>query len=304
MDLEEKKVKRSDLLKNPRNKEWWYIGCFDESQNLYFSFSLIRSPFIDKFTFTVFDIRYPKPFIYGKKMYLESDQKKQQLDLSKNTRGLHINYFGTGEKGWFFNLKGKDISVSLEITPTQPYFTKFDNQFINQYSLLYFMQNKVRGEMTIHGHLYKIDSALGYYDHCFGRVPRRTSWHWLAVQNKDIAFVSLINYGPYPQLYTQVLVKTAQGKSEWVRLSQQVSFEYTPESKNTRWLLTSCDADLSVDVLMIAKTREKIPPLLPVIINLQHDEYFVRVKGRVKVDHGWINVGVMHGVLEEHYGKW
>ncbi|MEQ8154616.1 MAG: hypothetical protein ABRQ25_07005 [Clostridiaceae bacterium] len=305
MNLEEKKIKRTDIFVNPLNKEWWYTGCFDKNRNLYFSFYFIRTPFLDSFNFTLFDLKEKKPFVFNKKFFLKKDQEKNQLDLYKKSKGLFISYLGDENHGWSFRFEKKGITVHLKIKPTEPCFTKFDNYFFNQYSMLHFIRNQVNGRISLNNKIYEISNALGYYDHCFGKVPRKTAWHWIAVQNEDIALVSLVNYGAYAQKYTQVLFKTSDHKrSDWVRLNQDVSFEYTSDSKDREWNATSCDMDLKINNLMVSKSREVIPPITPFFINVQHDEYFIEASGKIKIDNQWINTGVMHGVLEEHFGKW
>ncbi|ADL52262.1 DUF2804 family protein [Clostridium cellulovorans] len=304
MDLEEKKVRRKDIFSNPRYKEWWYTGCYDKNENLYFSFYFVRVPFLDSVKFTVFDLNKDTPFTYSKKLFLDSSQKKNKLDLHKRSKEIFISYSGDEVSGWVFDMQAKNFSASLKIEPTEPYFTKFDNNFINEYALLHFMKNKVMGQIVANGITYKITNGLGYYDHCFGKVPRKTFWHWLAVQNENLAFVSLINYGSFSQKYTEVLVKGRDGRSSWIRLNQEVSFEYTSYSKKSKWRLTSCDNELEITILMVSKSKEDIPPIVPIFINLKHDEYYVKVNGRVKIDNIWIDTGEMYGVMEEHCGKW
>lgn len=304
LDFEEKLLSRLDIINNPQNKEWWYTGCFDESQNLYFSFFFCRVPFLDNFSLKIFDLNEKEPYVYDKKLFLSRLQQKNKLDLRKKTKDLSIIYYGDGDNGWDFTLKDKNLTVSLNILPTTPPFTKFDNNFINNYSLLLFMLNKVKGELDIAGKTYEITNALGYFDHCFGKVPRRTGWHWLAVQNRNFALVSLINYGPYAQKYTQVLTKNEALNWEWIRLNQEVSFESIPKNRNKYWKLSSCDVDLTIEILMLSKSKETIPPIIPFLVNINHDEFFVRVSGRIKVKNEWSDVGILHGVMEEHFGKW
>lgn len=304
MNLEEKKVLRKDILSNLKNKEWWYTGIYEEEQDIYISFFFCRVPYIDKFKMTIFDRKKKEPFVYERKLFLDNSQENGKLDLKKTSKNFNVSYWGDEKKGWVFNLSDKNICVNISAKPSKIEFTKFDNKFRVKYSLLHFMQNQIKGEINVKTDKYEILRGLGYYDHCFGIVPSKTGWHWLAVQNSKIALVSLVNYGQYAQKCTQVLINKPGLKDKWIRLNQDVSFEYLPRDKYNLWRVTSCDINLKVSILMASESKEKIPPIFPFVVNLQHDEYFVRVTGYIKVDNEWIDIGELHGALEEHFGKW
>ena len=37
---------------------------------------------------------------------------------------------------------------------------------------------------------------------------------------------------------------------------------------------------------------------------MRYVEAFVRARGTVRVDGTWVDLGAMHGVMEEHHGRW
>ena len=51
MDLQSPWVRRSDILRGFRNKEWWYTGCFDKGNGIFVSFFFCRTPVADKMSF-------------------------------------------------------------------------------------------------------------------------------------------------------------------------------------------------------------------------------------------------------------
>ena len=130
-------------------------------------------------------------------------------------------------------------------------------------------------------------------------MPRRTAWQWIAVQNEDVALASLVNHGPYAQRYTQVFVRGA-----WHRLSPDVDFEYDPADLMAPWRVRSAELDLVVTPRRVHRDRIAVPPVLPVLVDLQHNELFVEVEGALNVDGEAIALRGMTGVAEEHAGRW
>ena len=60
MELEEKKVLLSRtpwnvLLRERRNKEWWYTGAYDAASGAYISWYVVRVNVVDEVTLTIFD---------------------------------------------------------------------------------------------------------------------------------------------------------------------------------------------------------------------------------------------------------
>jgi hypothetical protein len=136
-------------------------------------------------------------------------------------------------------------------------------------------------------------------------VPRRTGWHWLAVQNERVALSCLVNYGPRAHCYTQVWLDDAGPRPrEWVRLEQSVSFECPGTTPACAWRVTSSDLDLDVELLQSTTGRTLIPPLVGWLVNLTHTEAFVKARGRIRVDGTWVEVDGLGGALEEHFGTW
>lgn len=304
MYLDASAVKRSDLIRAPRNKEWWYVGWLDASSTVYMSFHIVRLPAIDNVAFTVFDLTNGAPIVRSRKQWLDAPALFDRVDLNRSAHGHHVQYAGSYENGWRLRLADDGVDADVTITPTAPAFIKEENQFQHHYSMLSTMHALVRGTVTVEGRWYAVDDALGYADHCFGDVPRRTGWHWLAVQNTNQAFNCLLNYGTHGQRYSQLLRRRADGTKEWVRLSQEASFEYAPRRPGRSWRLTSWDVDLTIDILQSSRTREQLPPLVPFWVDLTHDESFVRAFGRIRTEQGWATLDNAYGALEEHHGVW
>lgn len=303
MELEGRTVTRLQALTSPLSKEWWYTGCADPSGRVYLSFHAFRMPWVDNVTFSVFDLDAGAPLTRSRKLLLSAPPHEDRTELSGRRAGLFVDYAGSAEDGWRLHFRDADLSADLAIRPGAPPFLRAEDQLRHRYELLSFMDARVDGEVHVSGRSYYVDGYRGYWDHCSGTVPRRTGWHWLAVQNDDVALVSLLNYGPYPQRYTQLLRRGADGH-EWVRPDAGVTFEYVQRAKRSRWRLTGRDIDVDIEILMGSRIRERIPPLLPLAVDLTHEEFFVRAAGRVRVDHEWTPLATAHGVLEEHRGVW
>lgn len=311
MDLEEKKVlfSRKHLFKDWREKEWWYTGIHDPSSKIYFSFFFIRTKITDHFNMMLFNYGDKKEKIeYSKNLFLESAQVKNNLCLNYHSKELNIEYNGNDVDGWTFRFSNNKFNVNIAIKSTTKPFTKFDNNFVNQYTLLHFFHNVCSGTIETSENKYKLQNGLGYYDHCFGRVPRKSGWHWIAVQNEAVALASLINYGGYSQKYTQIYFKRNSKNfklNQWIRLNQEVSFESCGhDNLESDWRLTSCDMDLIIKPILHTSNTTVIPPIIPLLINITHLEAFVEISGKVRIDSEWIEVENLYGVLEEHFGTW
>ncbi|MBX7057977.1 MAG: DUF2804 domain-containing protein [Leptospirales bacterium] len=320
MWLEEKRVLRfrrgplSALLQLPRllahwrDKEWWYSGLYHPPSGVYLSWYCVRVNIADSFTITLFDPALPRPLQWTRILYTEPKIPPEQLSLHYQSRGAQFSYEGSLERGWRLRFRSGEWQADLEIAPGTSPFTKFDNEIIERYALLHLFQNTARGELCIGDRRYIFDGALGYYDHCFGRVPAQTGWHWLAVQNKDAALASLVNYGPYAQRYTEAYLQPAipaPRNAQWVRLEQSVSFERErPADWRQPWRVSSSDMKLDLEVLQYRTNVQHIPPLTRFIVDLKHTEAYVRATGRLRIDGRWVDPGPMYGVLEEHYGRW
>lgn len=304
MLLDASVVSRSDIVRAPRHKEWWYVGWVDHSRTVYTSFHAIRLPPVDNVVFTVFDLAAGRPVARSRKLFLTAPAGLAHTELRADSRRGQVHYSGSSEAGWSLRFSDGGVEADVTIRPTAPPFIKEENQFAHQYSMVSSMHTAVRGSVRADGREYAFNDALGYADHCSGHLPRRTGWHWLAVQNADQALVSLLNYGPYGQKYTQLLRTRPDGGKEWVRLSQDASFEYPPARPGRSWRLTSWDLDVTVELLQTTRLRERLPPLLPLWVNLTHDESFVRASGRVRTELGWAPLRDAYGVLEEHHGWW
>lgn len=304
MILDASKVARADLWRAPRAKEWWYVGWFDQTRSVYVSFHVLRLPAVDNVALTVFDLDVDQPVARRRKLLLTVPAHRDRTELLAHFSTGHVRYEGASEAGWRLQVADRGLVADIVIDVRSPPFTKQENQFVHHYSMVSTMHARVSGTVTAEGRAYAFEDALGYADHCFGAVPRRTGWHWLAVQNADVALVSLLNYGAYGQRYSQLLHTGQDGVQQWDRLCQDVSFEYPPLKSGNQWRLTSRDVDVTIDLLRTVGIRERLPPLVPCWVNLVHDESFVRANGRIRTDQGWLALDDAYGVLEEHHGTW
>ncbi|MFW2490121.1 hypothetical protein ACN077_16375 [Clostridium chromiireducens] len=311
MNLEEKKVllSRWDIIRQWKDKEWWYSGFYDTKNDIYFNFFFVRVNFIDQFTLTLFEVKEQKIYEFSKKLFLDKKQKKNKLCLNYHSKNISIEYNGDEIEGWTFKFKNNNFDIDLYLKPTIPYFTKFENQYVYKYGLMHYFNNLTNGLIKISNKTYKIENALCYYDHCFGTIPSKSAWHWIAVQNEDVSLASLVNYGPYAQKYSEIYFKKNDRNwklNEWIRLNQDVSFEhYELDDKlmNT-WKITSTDMDVIVTPIMYILDRTKVPKALPFLDNIKHYEFFIKLSGNVRIDGQWIEIKDLYGIMEQHNGKW
>ncbi len=302
MDLEEKKVGIKDIFLNPRKKEWWYTGFLDSKRQVYFSLVFIRSPLISKFRFNVFDSNRTSPSIYHKTLSFDKSQQTGKLDLKKRTNDFIISYSGDEQDGWRFELQDGDISANVKMEPRQKSFTKFDDYVVNDYNVLLLMNNKADGKVKFGNRIYDIKNGQGIYDHCFGKVPRKTRWHWLAVQNRRFSLASWVNHDKLSQKYSIISLNGKKNLS-W-KLDHNVSFECINDQNSRDWKATSSDMNLNIKIIMSSDYSEKIPAIFPFLVNLNHNEHFIEVKGKVRIGGKWTSTGKLYGVMEDHFGKW
>lgn len=324
MHLEERKILLNrasirGLWKGWRDKEWWYTGLFDPQSQVYVSWYFLRVNVADAFVFSVFDPSQPGPEHLVKQIfYLKRppESSREQTYLVRDRCGFSVSYTGRGDgpgAGWSFHLKSKAIQAEIRIDPRKPAFTKFDNAVQDNYGLLNFFGASASGKVQAGGRTYELNSAVAYYDHCFGRIPEQTGWHWIAVQGNKFSLDSLINYGAYAQCYTQAWhsIEGVPRPEQWVRLEQAVSFENSVSfddkeylSWKKPWRLTSTDLDLNIEILQHKTDLTRVPLFIPFLVKLHHTEAFVRVSGKARIDGMWTQTGDMFGVLEQHYGRW
>lgn len=311
MELEPKKILRNHRFKfwkNRKKKEWWYTGVHDPQSNVYVGFSFFRMDLLDNLDFTIFDPKLKEPFTWSWKGFLDRACPEGQTFLSHKGLRESFSYQGSAEKGWQFSLETKGLVVQMELKATEPYFTKFDNQFVDEYALLHFFHIEVKGSIHSTAGIWNFQQALGYYDHCFGFVPRQSRWHWIAVQNNQFALASLMNYGATPQRYTQGYFTSnapERVQKHWIRFDQDVSFECHPDFPWDRpWKITSPDMDLRMQILQRSYSPTQIPPIIPFFLNIHHNQCYVKVEGKVRADGEWVPTAPLFGVLEEHVGKW
>jgi len=303
------------FLSQWRYKEWWYTGIYDPKHDLYVSWYFVRVNLLDKFIMTVFDPQLPEEQFprFSSSCSLDHHQDDSPgLDLRHSGGRWNVHYRLEQQGRWKFELESKELTADITIDKTIAPFTKFDNEMVDHYAVIHYFQSRANGRIEVPGgKSYQLTDALVYQDHCYGRVPSRTGWHWLAVQSPSIALASLVNYGAYAQRYSQVWINDegrSQRANQWVRLEQSVSFEHEDsENVKGRWLVTSTDLDLVVHPRRLVRDRTRIPPFFPGFlapVDLAHAEAFVEAEGKVRVDGRWMDTGPMHGVMEQHHGRW
>ena len=301
MTLENRQVllNRKNIKKSLREKEWWFSYLYDESQQLYFGWFFFRTLVTDHFNFICFDTKNNRQWLFEKNIMLDKPDRNDNLDLRYTTKKRKISFTETGPGEKEFNFSDDKYNINLQVeTGDVPPFTKFENNFTNKFGLKHTFKNRVKGSLDFEGSKFSVDTDYSYLDHCFGRVPSKAGWHWIAVQNSEISLASLINYGADSQRYTQVFYK-----NKWTRLDQNVAFEYPPE-KGRKWKVTSTDMDLNVEVVALHNKIVKIPPLVPFLLDIKHDEMCVKINGKIRIGNDWITATDMYGVMEQHSGKW
>ncbi|MBB1517225.1 hypothetical protein H5398_14810 [Tessaracoccus sp. MC1679] len=184
MLLDASVVSRSDLVRAPRHKEWWYVGWVDDSRTVYTSFHAIRLPPVDNVVFTVFDLAAGRPVARSRKLFLTAPAGLDHTELRADSRRGQVHYSGSSEAGWSLRFSDGGVEADVMIRPTAPPFIKKENQFAHQYSMVSSMHTAVRGSVGADGREYAFTDALGYADHCSGHLPRRTGWLalWLLVK--------------------------------------------------------------------------------------------------------------------------
>jgi hypothetical protein len=292
-------LKRRNIIRQRNEKEWWFSYCFDHTFLFYLSWAFVRSCYSDYFSIFALDTKSNEKWMFHKNLLLDRVPEKGPQRLEKRSHDFAVR-FGEEDDARRFRLTTGPWEIDLMIgeSPFSP-FVKRENQFLRHYLVAHTYKNPVEGTVAINGRRYALRTDHTYFDHCFGNVPRRTGWHWIAVQNRDTALTSLVNYGPYAQRYTQVL-----NAGRWLRLGQDVTFEYDSARPQEPWRVTSPDMDLTVEILGHAATITRIPALVPVLVNINHTEFVVKAFGRVHIDGAWREQRDLIGVMEEHRGRW
>ena len=289
-------------------KEWWYAGCHDPESGTYFSFFFYRMPLLDAARVSVFDPASGGVREFGWKVAFQAGEENGRLRIEIAEKGLGMVYRRVDDKNWHFTMKGRGWEVDLEIKQTLPAFERREDRRGVPSGIVHWLGNAVSGQVLTHGASYRYRAARGYCDHSWGPVPRRVGWHWIAVQSQTMCLVSLVNTGTGAQLYTQVLVRPVPGSVDeprWTRLDPQAVFGEVPVgSPETTWTAVSTDLELEVRIRQWSGFRERIPPLIPFLVNIDHQESFVSAKGRVRLDGIWHDTGEMFGVMEVHRGTW
>ena len=290
---------RRHPLRQWREKEWWFSYCFDKTRQIYLSWSFLRAYYSDHFGLMFVDLKTRKRWAFSRLMFLDGLREGVPIALSKAQSQFEVSFGLTGANR-SFRVSENRFNVDLSIGPSAaPAFVRRENQFTNQYRLVHTVQHPVVGNVAVDGAHYDLHTKWSYFDHCSGLVPRLTSWHWLAVQRDEASLIVLVNYGERSQRYAQIL-----RNGRWVRLDQNATFECQDARNAESWRVTSTDLDITVDVLESNAAVTKVPRAFPLIVNLRHVEFVVRVDGIVRLNGRWEDLHRHYGVMEEHHGIW
>lgn len=292
------RLRRRNPLRQWNDKEWWFAFAWEPESRFYLSWAFVRAFYGDHFGALAVQVGDGEPATLQRSLVLDRVRRGEQLCL-ENAGRLGVSF--TEEQGRFrFNLAADGWKVELTAGPSPvPAFVRNEDQFVRRYSIVHTYGHPVEGTVTVGGRTRTLRTDRSYFDHCFGNVPPHTGWHWLAVQNRETALTSLVNYGPHAQLYTHVL-----HEGDWVRLGQDVSFDPHPPTGGGRWRVTSPDLELLVEPLGRNVSITRMPPVVPFLANLTHTELLVSASGRVRVEGRWREHHDLVGVMEEHCGRW
>lgn len=291
---------RINPFKRWREKEWWFGYCFDQSAMFYIGWSIFRAYYADQFAILLADLKAHRHISLRRTLLLDDQSVYEQMpSLSAKRRDIRFSY-GPDVEGSRLLVEADDLDVDILLrpSPADP-FVRSENQFINHYRVLHTMKNPASVRLESSLGAFNFETACTYLDHCSGRVPRKTSWHWVAVQNSSFALVVLTNYGSRPQRYAHCL-----HHGRWVRLDQNVTFDCSRQVSDGRWLVTSADLDAVIEVLEKHVSLANFPRLIPIVTKVNHTEFVVRSSGSVRIDGQWIAFKELYGVMEAHHGFW
>ena len=277
-----------------REKEWWFGYLHDTEARLYLSWSCVRTYLMERFRCWVLDLETGESEVLDRPLFFRQEGDGEALDLSAGGRGA-MRYAAIGEGDMSLCVDGPGWDLGLMFLPSRVPFTRAEDQFRAWYGLRAHFHNTVVGTVTIGDRTRVLSTRRCYTDHCWGRVPAATGWHWLAAQDGHVAFDSLVNYGPYGQRYTQVFLD-----GRWHVLPDNVTFDVDRTDPDRPWRLVSPDVELEARALHSHRDHVRVP----VLVNLRHDEHVMQVEGRVRVEGAWRDVGTLTGVAEQHHGRW
>lgn len=277
-----------------REKEWWFGYLHDPEAGIYLSWSCVRTYFMERFRCWVLDMETGEQALLDRPLFFDRGGDGSVLDLSASGK-TPLRYGAANDREMNLRVEGPDWDLALLFLPSAAPFTRAEDQFRAWYGLRAHFHNQVVGTVTIGDRVRLIDTKRCYTDHCWGRVPSATGWHWIAAQDEQVAIDSLVNYGPYAQRYTQVFLD-----GRWHVLPDSVIFDVDRTDPERPWRLVSPDVELEARLLHTHRDHVRVP----VLVNLRHDEHVVEVRGRVRIEGAWRDVGPLLGVAEEHHGKW
>ncbi len=275
-------------------KEWWFGYLHAPDTGVYLSWSCVRTWYMERFRCWFVDLDGEQTEIIDRPLFFERPREGDRMDLRAGGTPS-VRYGAEGQNGLRLRIEGGKWDVDLALTPSPRPFARTEDQFEAWYGVRAHFHNRARGIVRVGEHTRGIDTVRCYTDHCWGRVPSRTGWHWLAAQDERVAIDSLVNYGPYGQRYTQVFVD-----GRWHVLPDDVVFDVDRRDSRRPWRVLSPDVELEARPLRVHRDHVRVP----VLVDLHHDEHVVEVTGRVRVDGRWVDVGRLVGVTEQHHGTW
>jgi hypothetical protein len=253
----------------------------------------VRAWYAERFRAWLVDLRGDGEAVLDRPLRFDRRQDGPWLDLRKG--GVPSIRYGAERRDTLrLRVHGGGWDVDLAITPSSDPFRRTEDQGRAWYGVCAHVHDHVRGRVRVGGHDRAIDTTRGYTDHCWGRVPRKTGWHWLAAQDERVAVDSLVNHGPYAQRYTVAFVDGRR------HVLADPVFEVDRAAPSRPWRVVSPDLDLTARALRVHRGHVVVPPL----VDVRHDERVVEVTGRVRVDARWVEVGPLTGVTEAHHGVW
>jgi len=308
---------RRDIRLGPaalRQKEWWFGYAHDEDARAFVSWSFVRSMPVDQFRILVVDLASgemthvkreltylegggaPAPGSSGLSLRHRGEPSLTYVDVEPDRAQLLVEGLRTGRES---------VEVDLEIIRIGSPFTRRQHYGPCSYELLHRFTDRIRGRVRVGNRTLALDTRTTYTDHCFGFVPRTTTWQWIAAcsteraSEQPVALSVLQNHGPHAQRYAQVLVD-----GTWHRLGPVVDVEYDAANPLLPWRVTSSDLDLEVTVRHAHHDQVRIPPMLPLLVHLRHDEFVVTCDGTARIGGTLVPLEGLRGVAELHSGRW
>ncbi len=271
-------------------KEWWFGYLHDPEAGVYLSWSCVRAFYMERFRCWFVDLATGEARVLDRPLFF---QRAEGERMGLSAGGSPSVFYGAeGDRALRLRVEGRGWDLDLELEPSPVPFARTEDQFDAWYGVRAHFHNRARGLVAVGDHRRTVATTRCY---CWGSVPSRTGWHWLAAQDEHTAIDSLVNYGPYGQKYTQIFVD-----GRWHVLPDDVTFDVDRREPGRPWRVLSPDVELEARPLHSHHDRVQVP----LLVDLHHAEHVVEVTGRVRIDGRWVDVGRLVGVTEQHHGSW